>query len=792
MFIRNIKRDKTSFLINLVGLSTGLACALLIYLWVHDERSIDKFHEKDDRLFQVMLNMPGPNGINTFEYTPGLLAQALAEEIPEVEYAASVLPSGFFGSEGILSFENASLKANEQYVSKDYFNIFSYHLLQGDIHQVLKDNNSVIISDEIARKLFNTTENVVGKTIEWKREMFAVKLTGSYVISGIFEKPPSNSTGKFDLIFSYGLILDKLGKNLRKWSNENPHTYLILKEGTNIEQFNTKIKDFIKTKHTDSKNTLFVQQYSKKYLYGQYINGVQSGGRIVYVRLFCIIALFILVIACINFMNLSTAKSSGRIKEVGIKKALGAKRKSLIFQYLGESIILVFLSLFMAIILVEFFIPQFNEITGKHLSFSYNTNIILTFLGIALFTGLVSGSYPALYLSGFNLVTVLKGKLNISIGVLMARKGLVIFQFTISVILIVSVLVIYKQIEFIQTENLGFEKDNVINFKKEGKLDENLETFLAEIKKINGVVNASNSSCNLVGEYSQTTGGIRYEGWEDGAEFRFAHMDVNYDFFETLGIEIKEGRTFSIEYGSDTSKIIFNEAGIKVMGIKEPLGKTINNWRHYKQIIGVVKDFHFESLYNKVKPCFYRLMPPNYNYGNDIWVKIRAGTEKEIITNIEKLYEKFNPGLPFEFKFLDEEYQALYESENRVALLSRYFAGMAIIISCMGLFGLSAFTAQKRLKEIGIRKTNGAKTTEIMLLLTHDFSKWVIIAFIIACPVAWFILNKWLQNFAYRTNLSWWVFAAAGAVALAVALLTVSWQSWRAASRNPVEALRYE
>ncbi len=792
LFYRNIRRDKTSFFINLIGLSTGLACTLLIYLWVNDELHIDKFHEKDSQLFQVMLNYQRPAGIETTESTPGLLAQALAEDMPEVEYAASVLPFGFFGSEGILSFENIRLKVNEQYVSKDYFNIFSYHLLQGDIHQILTDNNSVIISDEIARKLFNTTEGVIGKTIEWKRELFAIKLTGSYMISGVFEKPPSNSTDQFDLIFSYGLVLDKLGKNLRKWTNENPYTYLILKDGVNIKQFNAKIKEFIKTKYKDSNNTLFVRQYSKKYLYGQYNNGVQSGGRIVYVRLFSIIALFILVIACINFMNLSTAKSSGRIKEVGIKKAIGAGRKTLILQHLGESLMVVLLSLFMAIVMVEFLLPQFNEITHKHISINYNLSIILTSLGIALFTGLVSATYPALYLSGFNPMTVLRGKLNFSVAELLARKGLVIFQFIITVILIVSVLVIYKQIEFIQTENLGFVKDNVINFKKEGKLDENLETFLAEIKKINGVVNASNSASNLVGDYSQTTGGILYDEWGDGPEFRFAHMDVNYDFFETLGVEIKEGRTFSREYGSDTSKIIFNEAGIKAMGMKDPLGKTINNWGHYKQIIGVVKDFHFESLYNEVKPCFYRLMPSNFNYGIEIWVKIKAGSEKEAISSIEKFYEKFNPGLPFEFKFLDEEYQTLYESENRVALLSRYFAGIAIIISCLGLFGLSAFTAQKRFKEIGIRKVLGSSEFGIISLITADFSKMVMISIIIALPVSIFISRYWLNNFAYRIGLSIWYFVAAGLVTIIIAWLTIGANALKAANINPVECLKDE
>ncbi|MBN1480738.1 ABC transporter permease [candidate division KSB1 bacterium] len=787
---RNFKRNKSSFLINLIGLSTGLACALLIYLWVNDELHMDKFHEKDKRLYQVMLNTAMPTGFHTSESTPGLLAQTLAEEMPEVEYAAAVIPADWgFGTEGILSFENLQLKTNEQFVSQDYFHMFSYRLLQGNSDQVLFDKNSILISDEIARKLFGSTENVVGKTIHWDREILNVKFAGFYKISGVFEKPPSSSSDQFDLIFNYQLFFEKWGEPIKKWTNQNPYTYLVLKEGVNVEQFNRKIADFIKSKDKNAIDTVFIRPYSDKYLFDNYENGVQTGGRITYVRLFSLIALFILVIACINFMNLATAKASGRLKEVGVKKTVGAGRKALILQYLGESFAVVFMSLALAIVMVEFLLPQFNQLTGKQLGLVFDSNMVLTLLGISFFTGLMSGAYPAFFLSGFNPVAVLKGKLSTSLGELWARKGLVTFQFIISVLLIVSVLVVYKQIEFIQTTNLGINKENVICFQRDGNLEKHFDAFLPELKNIPGIVSASNSSGNFTGRHGGTVGGVTFD--KDN-QIHFAAMDINYDFFETLSIEIDEGRDFAEEFGSESSTIIFNETGIKVLAIDDPIGKIVQVWGQSRQIVGVVKDFNFESLYEEVKPCFFRILNPNFNFANNIWVKIQAGEERETIARIEKLYKEFNPGLPFEYRFLDADYQKLYEAEGRVALLSRYFAGLAVLISCLGLFGLAAFTAERRRKEMGIRKVLGSSGLRIVYLLSGDFTKVVLSSMLISLPVSYFISKHWLDSFAYRIDLQIWYFLGAGLVTLFVAWLTIASQAIRAAMANPMEALRYE
>jgi len=782
IIFRNFKRNKSSFLINLIGLSTGLACALLIYLWVNDELHVDKFHVKDKQLFQIMNNAINHDGrILTFEWTPGPLANALTEEMPEVEYAVPV-QSSFSRKEGILSVGDKYIKALEQYAGEDFFNVFSYHLIQGEKSKVLKDKNALVISDELATKLFHSTKNVIGKTVEWKKDKFS----GTYLISGVFKSPPPNSTAQFDLLFTYQLCRE-IEPSVNSWQSGNPCTYVILKKGTNIDQFNEKITGLIGRKTNDKTSTLFTRRYSDKYLYGNYENGIQSGGRIVYVRLFSIIALFILVIACINFMNLSTAKASRRMKEVGVKKAVGANRNALMIQYLGESLLMTFLSLLIAILLVWLLLPQFNEITGKHLALNFNGNLILSVLGITLFTGLISGSYPAIYLSSFNPATILKGKMKTSISELLARKGLVIFQFIISIILIVSVLVVYKQITFIQSKNLGFDKDNIISFKKEGRLEESLETFLYEVKNIPGVISASNYHPNLTINLTGTHW-VNWQGKNPEDKVSFKYLFAGYDFIETLGIELKEGRSFSREFSTDDSKIIFNETAIKSMGLANPVGQTINLWGKNKQIVGVVKDFHFESLYENLKPCFLLFSPNEDN----IIVKIKAGMERETIARLQKFYKAYNMGLPFDFKFLDDEYQAFYESENRVAVLSRYFAGIAIIISCLGLFGLAAFTAERRTKEIGVRKVLGSSVPRIMFLLSGDFTKIVLASMLISLPVSFFITNHWLDSFAYRIDLNLWYFFSAGILTLLIAWITVGVQAIKAALVNPVEALRYE
>jgi hypothetical protein len=489
-------------------------------------------------------------------------------------------------------------------------------------------------------------------------------------------------------------------------------------------------------------------------------------------------------------MNLSTAKASRRLKEVGIKKTLGADQKALMFQYLGESMLMTFLSLAIAILLVVLFLPQFNQITGKQLALSFDINLILSVLGITLFTGLIAGSYPALYLSGFNPTTVLKGKLNTSVGELWARKGLVVFQFTLSIILIVGVLVVYKQIEFVQTKNLGYDKDNVIYFKIEGKVEENLETFLSEVRNIPGIVNASSIGQNIVGGINTiTTDYLHWEGKKIDGKTVFEIRAVNYGMIEMLGIEMTMGRTFSRDFSTEESKIILNEAAIEAMGLEDPIGKVITSRGNNFEIIGVTKNFHLQSLHREVTPLYFVIGP---QWTDNILAKIEAGRERETIEQLQQFYQEYNPGFPFAYQFLDEAYQAQYVAEQRVSILSRYFAGFAILISCLGLFGLVAFTAERRLKEIGIRKILGSSEFGIVRLLSTDFTKMVSVAILIALPIGYYIAKNWLDNFAYRIDLKWWFFVGAGLLALLITWFTVALQTVKAARINPTECLKDE
>ncbi len=784
IIFRNFKRSKGTFFINLIGLSTGLACALLIYLWVNDELHVDKFNKNDSRLYQVMENAKLADRITTQSYTPDLMAETMAKEIPEIKYAAAVTPSSWFSF--TLSVDEINIKAEGQFADKDFFNIFSFGLLQGNPSQVLTGNNSLVISKELAMKLFRTTKNVVGKTIKWQ----LLNFSDQAVITGICNDVPQNSTMQFQFVLSYQAWKDlskEMGRTMN-WDNHAPSTYVLLKKDTNPNLFNKKIAGYLKSKFSNSNVTLFARHYSDGYLYGKYDNGVRDGGRIEYVKLFSVIALFIILIACINFMNLFTAKASTRMKEVGIKKAVGAERKSLVFQYLSESLIISLISLIFALLFVELLLPQFNNITGKQLSLNFNSGIVITLLSIVVITGLISGSYPALYISGFKPVSVLKGKLNMPGGELWLRKVLVVFQFSLSIIFIAAVLVVYKQIDFIQTKNLGYDRNNVICFDKEGNAAKNQRTFLSELRKLPGVVDAASANTNLMGSFGNTIG-LNWQGKNPKDIIRFESMQVSYNLIKTLDINIKEGRSFSKKFGSDSTAIIFNEKAIKIMGLKNPIGKIINLWGVNRQIIGVTKNFNFESLHETIKPLFFILEPDRTM---KIMIKIQAGNERETIDRIKNFYSKFNPGHVFDYKFLDKDYQALYKSEERVSVLSKYFAGLAIMISCLGLLGLAAFTAQRRIKEIGIRKVLGSSEFGIIYLLSKDFSKLVIASILIALPLSYLLIKNWLDSFAYRISLSPWYFFSAGIITLLIAWFTVGTQALKAARINPSRCLRDE
>jgi len=781
---RGLRRFKRTFVINLAGLSTGLACTLLIYLWVDSEMSVDKFHDNDARLYQVMTNVQENNGWWTVPDTPGPLARTLAEEMPEIEYAAAVAPPNWRGFDRfILTVGQENIKATGEYAGKDYFNIFSYPLMQGDAGQVLKDKNSIVISEELAIKLFDNAHDVVGKTIGVNHEQ-------EYLVSGVFKTVPAASSVRFDFVLPFDAYLD-VASQYKSWNDFGPRTYFVLREGTDIQVFNAKIKDFLQVKKEGDEHApkFLATRYSDHYLYGNFENGVQSGGRIAYVKLASVIGVFILIIACINFMNLSTAKATVRIKEVGVKKTLGADRKGLAIQFVGESIMMTFFSLMVAIILVTLALPQFNIITGKELSLTLSPMLIMVLFGITIITGLLAGSYPAIYLSGFSPVTVLKGKLKTSFGELWVRKGLVAFQFTLSIVLIVSVFVVYKQIQFVQSANLGYDRDHVIYFDVEGRVKENPETFLSEMKRMPGIQNAASTTSDMTGHSWSV--GLDWEGKATDDMVRAELMAVNQDFLETLNLKVKQGRFFSRDFGSDTTGVIINETAAKIMGFKNPVGNRIKGLGGL-EIIGVVKDFHLESFHEAVKPQLFVMHRSHFAPPSLIMARLEAGREQETLERLGAFYKTYNPGFPLDYTFLDDDYQALYTAEQRVSTLAKYFAGLAVLISCLGLFGLAAFTAQRRIKEIGIRKILGASNFGIVRLLSGEFAKTVCMAIMIALPLSYFIAQKWLAGFAYRIDLQWWFFAGSGSLALLIALLTVALQTVRASRVNPTECLKHE
>ena len=776
---RNLIKDKQFTLLNVLGLSAGIACALLIFLWVNDEFNYDKFFKNNDRVYKLMEQRSNGSGdISYSEESSGKLSDAVKQSVSGVEYAAAVAPPGWFPS-NTLSANDKNIKANGQYAQRDYFNIFSFPLIEGDRNKVLADNSSIVLLDDLATKLFGTTNNIIGKPVDFDHDT-------TFFVSGIFKKMPANSSQQFDFVLSFDYF-GTIKPWVTDWYSTGPLNYVLLKPGVDANVFKMSVADVINKNRNDTNTKVFPMKFSDVYLHNNYNGNVQSGGRIEYVKLFSLLALFVMIIACINFMNLSTAKASRRFKEVGIKKVVGAGRRQLILQFLTESFLLTLFALMVAIGIAMLLLPAFNQLTGKHISLHFTWQMIVAMIGIGLITGFVAGSYPALYISKFNPLAILKGKLNTSTAELLSRKGLVVFQFTLSTILIVAVFIIYQQIQFIQNTDPGYNKNNILRLAAEGNLHDKQDVFIAELKNIPGVNNASATNHRMVG-HNYATGGLNWPGKPDNDETYFEGFEVGYDFVETMGMHIKDGRNFSRSYGADSATIIINEAAAKAMNMKDPVGKTVRLYRNPLQIIGVVKDFHFESMHDEIKPSFLQLLPRT----GTIVASIQSNNQQSTIKSIENLYEKFNPGFPFTFNFLDEAYQQQYESETRVSALSKYFAGLAIIISCLGLFGLAAFTAQKRRKEIGIRKVIGASASRITVMLSTDFLKLILISTLIAFPVSWWTMHSWLQGFAYRINIGPVVFLMAEGSVILITIITISFQAIKAAMANPVKSLRTE
>jgi len=748
-------------------------------LWVKDELNISRNHAKIDRIYAVMTNHDNSGGIITWGVTPGEMAEALKAELSQVELAVGASPF----IDGV-AFENGSTKMTGAglFVDQSYFDVFSVDFVAGNPSQIMTGINSLALSETMATKLFGSPKEAIGKSVKWQVFDFynEVEVTGVYKDFGSYD------VDKADYFLSFSYFKQMLGESMH-WGNFNASTYLLLQPETDLAAFNEQIAGFIKAKDEGSNVSVFVQPYGETYLYGTYEDGKVAGGRISYVTLFSAIAIFILIIACINFMNLTTARSMSRLKEIGVKKSMGASRAGLFGQFMVESLLLTFLALIVALVATFVLQPFFNQVTSKSLSISFQPELILLLLGIWLLTSFLAGIYPAVYLSKFKPVEVMKSNVKGSFGELLARKGLVVFQFAISLLLIIGISVISKQMSFIQNQNLGYNQSQLLQINSSGVNPNQLDSFLAELRKSPGVENASSLSHPLVG-LSSSTIGLGWEGKNPDEQVKFENVSINMGLIETMGFEMVDGRAFSPDFGDEGSKIILNEAAVRTIGFEDPIGQIVNLWGDDKEVIGVVKDFNFESLKESVKPAFLKYDP---TFAQRIMVRISPQNQQETIAGIDALFLK-QTVQAMDFSFMDEDYQSLYASEQRASDLAEFFGATAIFLSCLGLFGLAAFTAEKRKKEIGVRKVMGASTMCILTLVSKDFVRLIIISIVVAMPLAWYFANNWLKSYAYQTNLSWWIFAVSGILLILIAVITVGYQAFKAANANPVDSLKSE
>ena len=780
---RNLLHNKTFSLINIFGLALGMTCSLLIMLWLKDELNKDKFHANDKRLFRVMENQFYSGDISTFPSSPGILAENIVKDVPEIEMASQML----WEAEPLFTVGDKFDKEKGRFVQKDFLRMFSFKLAKGDAATAIARPDAVVISKKLADKYFKG-EDPIGKMIK-------IDSKENVIVTGVLEEIPELSSLKFDFLMSYDIWFKK-NDWAKEWGNNGPRCYVMLAANTSVDKVNAKIKNYIKTKNKDSNVELFLQNYGESYLYSNWDNGKQAGGRIENVKIFSFVAVIILLIACINFMNLATARSLRRAREIGVRKVVGAGKRQLVAQFIGEAMFVSFLAILISLLIVVLVLPSFNELTEKQLALDLaNPLFLLILFGLAIVTGFISGSYPALFMSTLKPIIILKGVLKFKSGATLFRKVLVVSQFALSIFLILGMIVVYRQINYIHNKNLGFSKEDLLYMPLEGPMSKNFMAFKDELAKQPGIKNITSAQSSPI-EVGSSTQGVRWPGKDTTKLILFSNNPVTYDYIKTLGIELIAGRDFDPSYSLDTMNYLVNEAAARKIGYKDPVGKELTMWGDKGSIVGVMKDFHHNSLKVPIEPLILRLFKGSWVNENGYWgnviIRTEKGKSKQAIASMEKVFKKFNPGFPFRYYFTDDEIAKNYKAEYTVSKLSRYFAFLAIFISCLGLFGLVTFTAEQKTKEIGIRKVLGASVTGIVRMLSKEFLMLVLIASVIALPVAWWMMHKWLMDFEYRINIGWWVFVVAGVTALLIALLTISFQSIKAAVANPVKSLRTE
>ncbi len=795
---RKIKRQKGYSFINIAGLAIGMACCILILLWIQDELSFDRYHEKAKQIYRVGTQF-GPTVDSRGAFTAPPMAEALVDEFPEVLQAVRLDPWDEDINLLVSHDEKHFMEKGIIWADSSIFDVFTIPFVIGNPKTAINQPGTVVITKGTALKYFSD-ETPMGKTI---------KIEGDdYQITGVVENCPSNSHFHFNMIAS--LISEELSRD-PEWDGHCFFTYIVLPDRYPPSQLEEKFPDFIKRHYGpefQEEMGISIEEYydGENRYYGYWLQPLldihlnadvgNAKGDMTYVYVFSSIALFTLLIACINFMNLSTARSANRSKEVGLRKVAGSSKSQLVRQFLCESILLSFIALVIAIGIVELVLPAFRNLTNKQLELNLFSNwyILFGLFGLALFVGITAGSYPAFFLSSFQPAAVLKGKLRAGTKSSWLRNGLVIFQFSISVIILLGTFIIYNQLNYVGNVQLGFDKEQIVVIHRASALGQQRESFKQDLLQHPGILSVSNTN-SLPGRHFDPND-HRLEG-EPKKAYVLHTMYGDYDFVELLNLEMVAGRYFSKEIATDaTSAVVINEAAVKKLGLSDPIGK-----RFYKEfggakkgefvtIIGVVKDFHFHSLHHEIHPMVIR--PLTGTRGNYTSIKIHPENIKGTLSTIEKTWKKFSGGQPFEYSFLDDDFNSLYKKEQKTGQIFAMFSVLAILIACLGLFGLASFTAEQRTKEIGIRKVLGASASSIMFLLCKEFIKWILLANIIAWPIAYYAMNKWLQNFAYRISIGAEVFMLPTLLALVIALITISYQSLRASVANPVDSLRYE
>ncbi|MDQ2751778.1 MAG: ABC transporter permease [Bacteroidota bacterium] len=770
---RNLLKNKVSSFINIGGLAVGLATGIVILLVILNEFSYDTFNTNLPNTYLLMKNQNMNGDIITGRTTPGPLAGSVRNEIPEIKYVARTSQQSDLMRNGDKTFYT-----NDIYTDADFFKIMSFFAIQGNAANALTQPNSIVITESTAKKIFNTVE-VVGKTL-------LLNNADALKIIAVVRDVPQNSTNRFDIAIPFSLFASK-NDWLKKWDDDRIQTWIQVKPKSNLATLNSKLKALFLTKQDEKNMDLFAYPFADLRLHDQFKNGKPNGGIIDIIMLLSVIASFVLLIACINFMNLATARSEQRAREVGVRKVLGASRKRIIVQFLSEAMLLSFLALALGIVLANIALPTFMRLSGNYFTPDYTDwHLWLLLLILGMVTGLVAGSYPAFYLSHFKPILVLKKLMNKEKGGSLLRRSLVTFQFVISIFLIIATIVIAKQIDYLEQRPLGYNADNLIDVSANGNLAGKYNIVRNELEQIPGVKSVSAGTDNLV-RFGGAFNGLGWPGKTADQDFYITATNVQYDWIKTAGFQLAEGRDFSREFGTDTSACLINQAAAKRMGLREPvIGTKLGD----NTIIGVVNDFVYNHPFSSPQPMIVYLTRGDVNH---IFVRI-ANNEKwrKCIDQIEQVIKKENPDFPFEFQFTKEEYQKNFKEFDSLKQMAKGFGGMAIFISCLGLFGLSAFLAERRGKEISIRKILGASAGSLWFTLSKDFLKPVFIAFLIAAPITGLVMQKVLEQMDYHIQLSWWMFVFAAFAAILIAIVTVSYNGIKAAIANPVKSLRTE